>query len=374
MKYVRFFLFSFCLMHVSSSLFARRGPGFLRVVYDGDYEKVESFLGASEDNLTKFKDYQDVKGHKDLRKDTPLIISAFKAHTRIFKLLGNNQANLYQKNSLGETALMIAAYTGQVELVKYILAKTGTDLLNEVSYYNSHGSSFISGGGAKEKNAVAYSGGNALHYALSGTFTTEKKLCALALIDAGINLHQLDAERRTPILMAFDQKDEGVFSEILNHRSFQVNFQSEENFTVQHVSLNPRKLALDPKKLPVKTQSQTFLMHLSAQKGSQNYFEMFLTKEGLNPNLRDSNGNTALMYASSYGKLDKVKALLTHPYPKVDASLKNSGGRSAYDMAKKKGHKKILALLPQPAPEKKLSEEEEVSEEANADDSSDAED
>ena len=371
MKYVRFFLFSFCLVHVSSSLLARRGPGFLKAVYDGDYERVKSLL---EDNLSKLKDYQDIRGKKDLRKDTPLIISAFKEHTRIFKLLGNNRANLYQKNSLGETALMIAAYVGQIELVEYILEKTGTDLLNEVSHYNGHGSSFISGGGAKEKNIVTYSGGNALQYALSGNFTTEKKLCALALIDAGINLHQVDAEKRIPILMAFDQKDEEVFGEIFKHKNFQVNFQPEENFTVQHVSLNPRKLVLEPKKFPVKTQSQTFLMHLSAEKGNQDYFNKFLAKEGLNPNLRDSNGNTALMYASSYGQLEKVKALLAHPYPKVDASLKNSGGRSAYDMAKKKGYKKILALLPQPAPEKKPSEEEESPEEASDEGSSDAED
>ena len=56
-----------------------------------------------------------------------------------------------------------------------------------------------------------------------------------------------------------------------------------------------------------------------------------LLDHNANPDVQDSNGWTALMYASAYGSKEIVQLLLNH---NADVDLKNDAGNTALDLAK----------------------------------------
>ena len=67
-----------------------------------------------------------------------------------------------------------------------------------------------------------------------------------------------------------------------------------------------------------------------------------LLKHGANPNIKDTNGNTALMHAAYYGYTKLVKYLLTEG---ADHNLVNNNNETALDIASKRQHQEIIALL-----------------------------
>ena len=67
-----------------------------------------------------------------------------------------------------------------------------------------------------------------------------------------------------------------------------------------------------------------------------------LLKAGANPNIKDSNGNTALTRASRHGHLDIVKLLLKAG---ADPNIQNNYGYTALIWASRHGHLDIIKLL-----------------------------
>ena len=68
-----------------------------------------------------------------------------------------------------------------------------------------------------------------------------------------------------------------------------------------------------------------------------------LLDDGVNVDLPNENGNTALILASLKGHLPIVKALL-EKHAKTD--VQNDQNKTALDVAKENGHTEILRLLP----------------------------
>ena len=67
-----------------------------------------------------------------------------------------------------------------------------------------------------------------------------------------------------------------------------------------------------------------------------------LLAKGADINVKNSNGETALMAASSRGNADVVKLLLDKG---ADINVKNSKGKTALAIAKDKGKTEIVAML-----------------------------
>jgi hypothetical protein len=67
-----------------------------------------------------------------------------------------------------------------------------------------------------------------------------------------------------------------------------------------------------------------------------------LLEAGADPNLRDVNGWTALMFAAENGSSDIVALLLKH---KARTDFKNCAGQTAADIASAKGHKALAKRL-----------------------------
>lgn len=61
-----------------------------------------------------------------------------------------------------------------------------------------------------------------------------------------------------------------------------------------------------------------------------------------NINMKGPNGNTPLMFAAAKGNKECVISLLKAG---ADASIKNTNGLTAYDLAKKNNHKEISRII-----------------------------
>ncbi|GMT18884.1 hypothetical protein PFISCL1PPCAC_10181 [Pristionchus fissidentatus] len=96
--------------------------------------------------------------------------------------------------------------------------------------------------------------------------------------------------------------------------------------------------------LMVKTdESGRTVMHHAAVSGLLPLVELAITGAKLDIDLEDDLGWTALMIASSSGKEDIVRYLLSHPTCNVSHSNKN--GQTPLHYAASKGHAKVVSLL-----------------------------
>jgi uncharacterized protein len=67
-----------------------------------------------------------------------------------------------------------------------------------------------------------------------------------------------------------------------------------------------------------------------------------LLEKNADPNIRDSNGNTPLMWAAKRGNVELAKILLKY---KADVSLKDTFGISAFEYAVKSNNTEMINLL-----------------------------
>lgn len=76
------------------------------------------------------------------------------------------------------------------------------------------------------------------------------------------------------------------------------------------------------------------MMAIKNKKGSAAYC---LLQHGVDPNVKDKNGETALIHAAKQGYVGGVDVLLDF---KADRSLKDNYGKNAGDYARESGNKK----------------------------------
>lgn len=76
-------------------------------------------------------------------------------------------------------------------------------------------------------------------------------------------------------------------------------------------------------------------------KGSNEILELLLQK-GADPNLTDSKGTTALMYAAQFQNIDAIKLLLKH---KAEIQHKDKDGKTAFEFAVFTNNEEIINIL-----------------------------
>ena len=82
----------------------------------------------------------------------------------------------------------------------------------------------------------------------------------------------------------------------------------------------------------------------ASQNRIENYKEavQILLAEGIDPNIQDNNGNTALILASYHGYIEIVRLLLT---ANANPNIQNNIGNTALILASMQGHTEIVRLL-----------------------------
>ncbi len=233
-------------------LFRERTP--LHLLAKGDnYEAVETLLTHIEERhigrLSKVVNAKDEYGY------TPLHLAAYSGKLDTVKYLISKGADVNTKNKCGVTTLHIAANYGKLNVVKYLVNKGANVNANAVELLLS---------------------GTSLHCAVY----SEKLNIVKYLVDKGACVDIKDRHDRTPL-------------------------------------------------------------HYSALYGSYNVAE-YLIQTGANINVEDKNGDTPLHLAAMMGKVDVAKVLLEY---NADVNAKNNEGKMALYYAIEHNYQEFANLL-----------------------------
>lgn len=89
----------------------------IEAVKNNDINKINSILKSGKADINS----------KDKYCETALMIASYKGNLEIVKLLVDNGADVNIKSDIGNTALMFASEYGQLDIVKY-LVENGADI------------------------------------------------------------------------------------------------------------------------------------------------------------------------------------------------------------------------------------------------------
>lgn len=164
---------------------------------------------------------------RDLRLDlTPLMLSIYRDHAHVLKVLVAEGANLNARNPRGQTPLMMLAIGGQLELVDFLLQKGadidardefGNTALLWAAYWGHREVIARLLAGEAQGDAVNDDGNNALHLiALGGIANQTRKLLKKPIyLQSG--RRQIDQENRDTSLFLLKQLVQaGAFADAVN--------------------------------------------------------------------------------------------------------------------------------------------------------------
>lgn len=219
----------------------------------------------------------------------------------------------------GETPLHIASRAGHLEIVK-LLIENGASL------------------NIKEAN-----GDTPLHNAINGKHLEIVQL----LIEKGSNVNEKGAFALTPIHTAFDSSQEEIIKLLLNKGS-DVNTKDNREQTVLHKAVSLGNLEIT--KLIVakgidanlKNEFGHTALHIAIQFGNIDLIK-YLIKNNANVNIQDIEGMTPLHSTTANGAYPEIIQILLSQG--ADRTLMNNNGKTALDIAKEMGNKKMITIL-----------------------------
>ena len=229
-------------------------------------------------------------------------------------LCRNHHSNIDMKMTDGLSALMVAIMNEAHTVAEYLI------------------------NAACDVNVVSDSGETALSITLQ-TDSPNADLVSL-LIESGANMeHKTLDGRNTPLLIAVKNQNDSLAILLLD-KGCNVNAadgtdatalfyairDQSQNLTVQLVSRGARQMVNQPLQL-------TALMVASTLDSGAVIIEYLLAQNG-NAHARNTEGLTALMFATRAGRVDNVKALLAH---RVNVNVRDNAGETALVKACVKG-------------------------------------
>jgi len=316
--------------------------------------------------------------------DTALSMASSRGHKGIVKMLlaipGIN-VNLQTKN--GETALMWASSSGHKGIVKMLLAIPGIN----VNLQTKNGDTALmwaSSSGHKgivkmllaitgiNVNLQTKNGDTALMWASS---SGHKGIVKMLLAIPGINVNLQTKNGDTALIWASSSGHKGIVKMLLAIPGINVNLQTKNGETaLMWASIRENKeivkilqdfekkpipvVGIDHKNIQIIPTATTTGIR-ATEKDNKDLIEALdiykdditdkdevkrlLAIPGINVNLQNKHGDTALMWASFYGHKDIVKMLLA--IPGINVNLQDKYGDTALSMASSRGHKDIVKML-----------------------------
>ncbi len=234
------------------------------------------------------------------------------------KMIDENPALVNSRNDMGRFPLEMAAQTGKLEVVKFLLARGADVNMNR--------------GGATALHMAALYGRNPVLVSL--------------LLEKGADINARTAEGLTPLNLAVIGKQKEI-AELFLDKKGEINLENQDSTRLLMISASAgigRIVEMALKKdvdFQYKTGNGDTLLHAAAEGGLDGLAETLLAK-GLNVDARNIYGLTPLHVAARGGHNDAV-ALLVSKGAAVDAKAKN--GKSPLHFARENGHKDAVEFL-----------------------------
>lgn len=243
---------------------------------------------------------------------------AFGLQTAVCNILDSENADIDAATAIGTTALIRAASSGHVDLVKLLISR-----------------------GADPMKANWY--GTALHCAAEAGQCESIRL----LLDSGMNIDLRDTFGRTPLHCASDQRHV-LAMELLLDMGADPNARDNAGVMLIHDAAQVgderimRRLLRDVRvDISATTNRESTVLHCAATGGYANVVRMLLDV-GVEIDARDDGGHTALHLAAEWGSQDVVRLLLEAG---ANVNAKTDDEATARYLAAAANHESIQQLL-----------------------------
>ena len=257
---------------------------------------------------------------KDFIDDPFLCVKKGNLNSLKYHIQGLN-FNPHTKNKIGQTLLHVAAQTGQLAILQYLIS------LPKVSI-----------------DTPADWGRTPIHYAAENGHL--KIVQYIVSLNNG-SASEVSHDGRTPLHEAASECQTEVVKFLLTCKNLDINKRDENGYTALHyaaqsgyapvVSILVSTKGID---INVKDEEGKTPLHYASGEGKIDVLDLLLQTKGIIVNIQDSDGKTPLHYASLLDQTNAVERLLT--FKGIDPSIRDEDGDTAYDCST---HDEIRSLF-----------------------------
>ncbi|KAK5106214.1 hypothetical protein LTS08_000332 [Lithohypha guttulata] len=332
----------------------KRAFAMLQKLSSKHTEATEAVQHAQEVLAASMKDdaaSRELKDHTDLG---PLHAAALEGDLDNLKLLLEYDANINARGGCGITALHMAAERGHLELVAFLLQRTGvninarcargrTPLIYALQKPYRHCALLLLQNDA-EVDAVDRDGKTALHYACMEPGMDE---LVHEIVARDKNLDQEDTRGWTPLHRTLNLCYEGYVTPLLE-KGASLNVPSKDGITpfMKACFNNSTGMLLQLLQhkvdLTIKGKKGETALHLLSHQGKHEVIRQILTRTEVDINAKARGGLTPLMLAAANGHKDTVNVLVDGG---ADLNVRDIDSDTALIMAIAKGHTEVAGIL-----------------------------
>ncbi len=295
----------------------------------------------------------------DFAEETPFIAACNKKHYALAKMLRDFGADINAKNGKGNSAMHLAAVSGDVETLKFLVglgAKTDeknaegkTPLVQAFNAYNNSAEAtiYLAKQNGRDFNTPDENGRTLLHMAAEAGKADFLEKVLDSKGGKNIDLDVRDYEGRTPLMLAAYAGQTAFVGKMIEKGA---PLNSTDNFgrTALYFAVAATeegaidKLIEKGANLHIlpKTDRRSFL-HQAAEKARVSLTKKFVAAK-LPVNRKDVNGNTPLHIAIKHGNEPVIEYLLENG---ADPKIADSVGFTAVDLAEQRNHYQITNLV-----------------------------
>lgn len=171
-----------------------------------------------------------------------------------------------------------------------------------------------------------------------------------AFLDSYADVNLQDLEGKTAFMELCEFGDDYLVIEMLSQANVDVNIQDNEGISALHRACirNEYNMVRDIMNhngnVNLKTIYDSTSLMFASRYGHAQIIERLFWDKTIKVNEQDVSGDTALIQASGWGKIDAVNILLKHP--NIDVTLTNKKGYTAWDVATEEIKKEFIKLNP----------------------------
>ena len=298
---------------------------------------------------------------------TPLMWAVYNQDKEMVQLLVDSGANPHASNKHGETAFTIAIMKRAPELVAILLKTINKSLFNYLEVHlmlavkkeDVDIANLLIAQGAEVNRRMTY--GKKLTTFLIEAILSENKNIILLLLNKNADVNSRDTKGETPIMLMAQTGNIEIF-QILADRGANITEINNNGDTVLNIAIKAGHKAivqfLIDKGVSITNASVRETPLMIAIKNKREEIVQVLIEAGVDMEAV-RNGDTALLTAVKHNQFGAFKLLLENG---ADASVRDSYGKTVWDLALKHEYTEIFKLLPEDQRVKLIKEKERAKE------------